>query len=69
MEKEFITQLVQNKLKKVKKLTAALVTITIITSIVNGISIYHYNQLIKKEKVFLQKGEKILLEIETYISE
>lgn len=63
-----MTQLVQKELKKVKKLTTALVTITIIASIVNGISIYHYNQLIKKEKAFLEKGQKVLLEIETYIS-
>ncbi|MHC1683731.1 MAG: hypothetical protein AB6733_12355 [Clostridiaceae bacterium] len=61
---DFIRKLVQQELKKIKKISNALIILIIVFLISNVISSYQYNQLIKKEKLFLEHGYKILADIE-----
>ncbi|MHC1683453.1 MAG: hypothetical protein AB6733_10935 [Clostridiaceae bacterium] len=63
-EKKYIKELVQQELEKVKKLSNALIILIIVSLISNVVSSYYYNKLIKKEKLFLEHGNKVLSDIE-----
>ena len=59
--------LVLSELKVVKRIMTILGIVTIIISIIiNFNSIYHYNQLINKEKVFLKQADNLISKIELH---
>lgn len=57
----------REQINKIRKLTTILIILAILTSCANLLSIKHYNQLIEKQKAFIEEGERILSKIEKNI--
>jgi len=66
MEERKVKELVQQETRIIKKLTAVLVVIVTLSTICNILTMKNYNQIIKKEKVFLERAEQVLFNIENH---
>lgn len=63
MDDKNIKKIVQREIKSFKIAALVLSVIAILTTFGNVISICNYNQLINKEKVFINKAQNTLLDL------